>query len=175
LGIWGTVETGLAITAASCATLRPLLRRFSSWYRRNYTAEKEKSTTQADSSTDHGHHQLQTLHPPDPELTKDKSGATIEARGTSPSTQSPTFFLDTVQSMDSIDEHFAQNHMEHFSEALPNQYRSFDFTPEDDLETNSGISAVKRATWWHLPRRSLLDDDGDNTQIISQSDARSGS
>jgi hypothetical protein len=116
----------------------------------------------------------QSPQTPPSALTTDKSNAKGQTFLLS-ATQPSAFFFDTVQSVDSIDEHFAQGRFGHFGEALPEQHQPLDSPLEGDLENNARTSRADRATWWPLPRTSLLEDDGEKTDAVYKSHMPLGS
>jgi hypothetical protein len=72
--------------------------------------------------------------------------------------QSSTLFLDTIQSTSSMDEHFGMNDFDHFGKARP-RHHDLDEPTENDLESNWTRNHRDRATWWPLPRESLVESD----------------
>jgi hypothetical protein len=170
LAIWTTLEAGLGITAASCATLRPLLRRFSKWFHQGFTPEPSNGS-------------LSTVTPSSTEKSKDQAANpprvppyTFQGQKSnrdflmSASTQASDFFLDTVQSQDSIDQHFTQNHFGVIDEESASGSHPFDPPPPNsNPESARRISRANRATWWPLPRQSVLVEENDDYATTSGS------
>jgi hypothetical protein len=177
------VETGLGITASSCATLRPLVRYINRWFHHRFTPDNS-TTTQTDSSTNEDGKQADiversslSLQNDTPTSMSNSSDTRNEKFRTSASVQPSAFFLETVRSMDSIDEHFATNDFDHFGAGMPRQH-SFDQLPETDLESNWTNHRLSRATWWPMPRASIVAEDSGTGSTartdVSKKQAKSG-
>jgi hypothetical protein len=162
--IWSTVECGLGITAASCATLRPLLRRFTSHSGKNlispgnttYT-DKDKSTLPLSTADKESRYSIVPYIKPLAFMLDRNKPQNFLLSETSTDSKRRSRLFSPVQSIDTINEETNQIGSGHFGEE--SQPRSFSKHSNDQLDSQRGMDSIsKRATWWPLPRASLVMD-----------------